>query len=128
MQGFWGAQPPKMSRNFNKGGSAPLSPPRNHPCLGLVNTLQVFWRQTNQKSLLVLLRIPKYPGKVFPLIRCTLRIRISPEQEKYALDSVFQNLRISAYQRKYKAKFDKFFSVFANIWVNGNRASVLPAV
>ena len=25
-----------MSRNFNKGGSAPLSPPRNHPCPWLI--------------------------------------------------------------------------------------------
>ena len=27
-----------MNRNFNKGGSAPLSPPRNHPLYGVGST------------------------------------------------------------------------------------------
>ena len=88
--------------------------------LGLVNTLPVFWCQANQKSLLVLQQIPKYPGK--NVSTNTLCIRISPESEKYALDSIFQNLQISAYQWKRKAEFDKFFSVFTTIWVSGNRA------
>jgi len=91
--------------------------------LGLVNALQAVWRQTIRKSLLVLQRIPKYPGKSVSTI--TLRIRISPKQEKYALNSVFQNLRISSYQWKRKAEFDKFFSVFANISVSGNGVLVL---
>ena len=39
-------------------------------------------------------------------------IRISLEPAKYALDSVFQNLCISAYQWQCKAEFVKFFSVF----------------
>ena len=86
--------------------------------LGLVSTVPEFWRQTNQKLWLVLQRIPTYPGK--SVSTNTLRIRISPEPEKYALDSVFQNLRISSYQWKRKAEFDKFFSIFANIWVSGN--------
>ena len=82
--------------------------------------LEVFWRQTNQKLLLVLQRMPKYPGKsVFTHTFC---IRISPAPEKYALDSVFQNLRISSYQWKRKAEFETFFSVFANICVSGNGA------
>ena len=46
---------------------------------GLVNTLKAFWRQTNQKSLLVLQRIPKYPSK--RVSTDTLRIRIPPEPE-----------------------------------------------
>ena len=68
----------------------------------------------------MLQRIPKYPGK--SVSSNTLRIRIPPEPEKYALDSEFENLRISAYQWKRKAEFDKLVSVFANIWVSGNRA------
>ena len=80
--------------------------------------LEVFWRQTNQKLLLVLQHIPKYPGKSVSTNK--LRIRISPEPEKCTLSSVFQNLRISAYQWERKAEFETFFSVFANIWVCGN--------
>ena len=64
--------------------------------------------------------IPKYPSKSVPTN--TLRIRISPEPEKCAIDNVFQNLRMSANQWKRKAEFEKFFSVFANILVSGNGA------
>ena len=67
-------------------------------------------------------RIPKYLGK--SVFTSTLSIRIYPEPEKYALDSVFQNLSISAYQWKRKAEFDKLLSAFANISVGGNRVSV----
>ena len=70
----------------------------------------------------MLQRIPKYPGK--SVSRNTLRIQIPPEPEKYALESVFPNLRISSYQWKRKAEFEKFFSVFTNIWTSGNGASV----
>ena len=70
------------------------------------NTLEILWHQTNQKLLLVLQHIPKYTGK--SASTNTLRIRISPEPEKYALDSVFQNLRISAYQWKRKTEFEQF--------------------
>ena len=71
--------------------------------LGLINTLKVFWRQTNQKSLLVLQRTLKCPGK--SVSTNTLRIRISPEPEKYTLDNVFPNLRTSSYQWKRKTEF-----------------------
>ena len=54
----------------------------------------------------MLQRIPKYPGK--NISTNALRIRISPEPEKYALGSVFQNLRISAHQWKRKAKYLNF--------------------
>ena len=67
----------------------------------------------------MLQRIPKYPGK--SVSTDTVHIRISPEPEEYLQDSASQYLRILAYQWKHKAEFDKFFSVFANIWVSGNR-------
>ena len=55
-------------------------------------------------------------ARVFPLIPCAFDFLRS---QKYAVDSIFQNLRISSYRWKCKAEFDKFFSVFANIWVSG---------
>ena len=66
----------------------------------------------------MLQRIPKYPDK--SVSTNTLLVRISPESEKYALESIFQNLRLSSYQWKRKAELDKFFSVLANFWVSGN--------
>jgi len=44
----------------------------------------------------MLQRLPKSPGKI--VSTNTLDLRISPEPEKFALDSVFQNLSISAYK------------------------------
>ena len=38
---IWGAQPPKMNSNFNKG-LHPLSPPRNHHCV-YVALERIFW-------------------------------------------------------------------------------------
>ena len=71
-----------------------------------MNALQVFLYQANQNLVLALQRIPKYPNKVVSINSNFSGARTC------ALLSVFQNLRVSSYKWRRKAKFDYFFPYF----------------